>query len=88
MLLTVVMVQQGTSHSADLAALAGAGQVLFGESSACSQAAEVVNGRGDRLMACTVDGLDVQVVVSDQLPGPLSGWGQVRATARAGPPGD
>jgi secretion/DNA translocation related TadE-like protein len=71
--------------AADLAALAGAGQVLLGEFSACTQTRRVTEGMRVRLVSCQLRGTDVLVEVSAHPPGWLAAFGSATAQARAGP---
>lgn len=71
--------------AADLAALAGAGQVLPGESYACTQARRVTDRMRVRLVSCQLRNWDVLVDVTAQPPGWLGTLGSATAQARAGP---
>lgn len=87
--LVVVGVQAGEAvvgrhrvgAAADLGALAAAGQVVSGAAHACGRAGWVVQRMGGRLVACRVDGWEVEVRVT----GPASLFGAPSARARAGP---
>jgi secretion/DNA translocation related TadE-like protein len=71
--------------AADLGALAGAVDAVQGSAVACPRAAAVVSANGGRLVACTVDGLDLVVtaaVTVHTLPGLTA---EATASARAGP---
>jgi secretion/DNA translocation related TadE-like protein len=71
--------------AADLGALAGAGQAIYGQDVACAQAGRLVAANGGRLTGCTVTGLEVVVSVAVDvrpLPGLLR---RATAAARAGP---
>nr|WP_281292179.1 Rv3654c family TadE-like protein [Micromonospora olivasterospora] len=71
---------------ADFAALAGAGQALGGDGSACETADELARANRGRLTSCRLDGLDVVVTVEVTVD-PLPGLRRVAtAAARAGPP--
>ncbi|MGW0432388.1 Rv3654c family TadE-like protein [Micromonospora sp. NPDC003197] len=71
--------------AADLGALAGAAYALDGLVVACDQAATIVSANGGRLTRCTVDGLDLEVVVTVAVT-PLPGLDRsATAAARAGP---
>jgi secretion/DNA translocation related TadE-like protein len=71
--------------AADFGALAGAVRTLDDPAVACRRAADLVSANNGRLIDCTVDGLDLQVVVEVAVT-PLPGLARVaRATARAGP---
>lgn len=78
--------QTRASQAADLAALAGAERVWADPAAACAMADDIGTAHGATLVSCQTVGLDVQVVVTAPLAGPLSALGQARATARAGPP--
>jgi len=72
-------------NAADLAALAGATDAVFGEAVACARAARFATANGALLTSCTVDGLEIVVrveVAVRPLPGVLRHAG---ASARAGP---
>ncbi len=72
-------------NAADLGALAGAAQTIYGESVACERAAQFVVANGGRLVSCTVTGLDI-VVFAEVTVEPLPGLArQSIAEARAGP---
>ncbi|MEV4626646.1 Rv3654c family TadE-like protein [Micromonospora sp. NPDC049523] len=71
--------------AADFGALAGAARTLDGPAAACARAAELVDVNGGRMLDCTVDGLDLQLVAEIAVT-PLPGLTRVaRASARAGP---
>jgi len=90
-LLTAVSLVAVTRHraaaAADQAALAAATTVLEGPVRACAVAAAVADEHGAALTGCAVVGQEVEVSVAVRASGPLSGLGQVRARARAGPAG-
>jgi len=72
-------------NAADLAALAGATDAVFGEVVACARAADFAVANGARLTSCTVDGLEI-VVRAEVTVRPLPGvQRQAGASARAGP---
>jgi len=71
--------------AADLAALAGAGELLPGEQVACSQARRVTDRMRVDLVSCRIQGWDVLVEVTAQPPGWLGHLGAATAQARAGP---
>jgi secretion/DNA translocation related TadE-like protein len=77
----VAVARHRAAATADLAALAGARHALEGADRACAAAAETARRQHGVLEACTLEGDDVQVVVSVRL-GPL---GSARARAEAGP---
>jgi secretion/DNA translocation related TadE-like protein len=68
--------------AADLGALAGAVRAAQGPGVACPAAERIVQANGGRMIGCQLKGLDVVITVD--VDGP-AGWGQVRASARAGP---
>jgi secretion/DNA translocation related TadE-like protein len=71
--------------AADLGALAGAGQAIFGQRVACARAARFVAANRGRMTSCLVDGLDV-VVRAEITVRPLPGLVRTAAAeARAGP---
>lgn len=71
--------------AADLGALAGAGQAIYGEPAACARAARFVAANGARLTSCTVSGLEITVRV-ELLVHPMRGLTRhATAAARAGP---
>ncbi|MBV8539094.1 MAG: flp pilus-assembly TadE/G-like family protein [Pseudonocardiales bacterium] len=86
-----VVVRHQVESAADLAALAGAGQVLAGEQYTCTQARRVTDRMRVQLVSCRTLGWDVLVDVTAQPGGWLSGLGAATGRARAGPaatPGD
>jgi secretion/DNA translocation related TadE-like protein len=71
--------------AADLGALAGATQAIFGPEVACARAARFVAANGGRLTACTVTGLEIFVraeITVRPMPGLIR---HATAAARAGP---
>lgn len=87
--MTVLATQTKVSQAADLAALAGAENVILGgEAGACAQSARVVAANRAHLESCEVRALDVQIAVSAVPPVPGGARLTVRAMARAGPPDD
>jgi secretion/DNA translocation related TadE-like protein len=80
-----VVARHRAQAAADLAALAGAGQLAGGQVTACGMAEAVVTAMRAGAAGCSVQGLDVTVHVT--VPVHLGRWGtgQARATARAGP---
>lgn len=92
--LTLIATQVKVAQAADLAALAGAQQAWYGESSACAEAGRIAAAHGTQLEQCDWQGLDVQVRVVGVPPlittraVRVGGTLQLRATARAGPPND
>lgn len=71
--------------AADLAALAGAEQALWGQERACGAAAEVATAQGARISGCAVSGLVADVAVEVSLRGLLGHFPPAAARARAGP---
>lgn len=69
--------------AADLAALAGAGSAVFGESYACAQARRVTDRMGVHLTSCQTRGPDVLVVATATAN--LTTLTSATAHARAGP---
>ncbi|MGH3830997.1 MAG: Rv3654c family TadE-like protein [Pseudonocardiaceae bacterium] len=80
-----VVLRHQVESAADLAALAGAGQVLTGERYACAQARRVTDRMRVQLVSCRLHGWDVLVDVTAQPDGWLSGLGSAAGRARAGP---
>jgi secretion/DNA translocation related TadE-like protein len=74
------------AHSAaDLGALAGAQEAIYGEPVACTRAERFVNANGGRMTRCTVDGLEIVVRVEVRVE-PMPGLTRhAEAAARAGP---
>ena len=68
--------------AADLGALAGAGRVVEGEAAACAEADRIVRANRGTIESCRVEVLDVVITV--RVGGP-AGWGDAKASARAGP---
>jgi len=82
---TARVARHQAQNAADLAALAGATDAIFGEAVACARAARFATSNGARLTSCTVDGLEIVVrveVTVRPLPGVLR---YAEAGARAGP---
>jgi secretion/DNA translocation related TadE-like protein len=71
--------------AADLAALAGAAQVVAGEQYACAQARRVTDRMRVQLASCHIRGLDVLVEAAAQPRGWLGEFGAATGRARAGP---
>jgi secretion/DNA translocation related TadE-like protein len=80
-----VIVRHQAESAADLAALAGAAQVLAGEEYACAQARWVTDRMRVRLVSCHTQGWDVLVDVATQPGGWLGRLGAATGRARAGP---
>lgn len=77
-----VIARHRVETAADLAALAGATRVLAGD--ACERAGVIAAANGARVDECTLDGLDVRIIVSAPVSLGVLG-GEVAARARAGP---
>lgn len=77
-----VIARHRVEAAADLAALAGSTRALFGD--ACERAGVVAAANGARVDECSLDGLDVRVVVSAPVSLGVFG-GTVSGRARAGP---
>lgn len=80
-----VVARHHAESAADLAALAGAAQVIAGEQDACAQALRVTERMRVQLVACHTHGGDVLVDVATRPAGWLGGLGAATARARAGP---
>jgi secretion/DNA translocation related TadE-like protein len=88
----LVVGQRRAAAAADLAALAAADAVspgLPGTAAAdpCRQAESIGSANGALLTGCRVEGLEVVVEVTVEVPSPLGGWWKVPGAARAGPAG-
>jgi len=82
---SAVLTRHRVATAADLAALAGAVQVLDGAAAACATARDIAVRNGGSLTRCAVSGDDVEVEVTRPLVlGGLGSW-TARARARAGP---
>jgi secretion/DNA translocation related TadE-like protein len=79
------LAQHRAQAAADLGALAGAARAPQGQAAACVRAAELVAANGGRLTGCTLDGLDLTVMVEAALPPAAGPARPAVATARAGP---
>jgi secretion/DNA translocation related TadE-like protein len=93
----LVATGQRAGTAADLAALAAAYQIAYGQDQACAAARAVASRNGAHLVSChtgTGTGLDVDIVTAIEVRGSLraaSGWlgmtaPVVRSRAVAGPP--
>ncbi|PVZ09384.1 Rv3654c family TadE-like protein [Actinomycetospora cinnamomea] len=71
--------------AADLAALAGAREVVRGRDVACARAADVVATNGARLVHCAVEGWTVIVITASACGCMPSVSGDAAGHARAGP---
>lgn len=80
-----VILRHQAESAADLAALAGAAQVLAGEQYACAQARRVTDRMRVQLVSCHTQGWDVLVDVAAQPDGWLGSLGAATSRARAGP---
>ncbi|MET9627970.1 Rv3654c family TadE-like protein [Lentzea sp. NPDC006480] len=78
-----VVVRHRVTGAADLAALAGAVGLPYGEEIACEQAKLVAERNGARLESCEVSGWEVVVRASAATP-----FGPASARSRAGPAED
>ncbi|WP_245923784.1 Rv3654c family TadE-like protein [Actinoplanes atraurantiacus] len=77
--------RQQARTAADLGALAGAAEAIYGEGVACARAARFVVANGARMTSCVVTGLEIVVRVTVELE-PLPGFvGKATGAARAGP---
>jgi secretion/DNA translocation related TadE-like protein len=82
---SAVIARHRAQSAADLAALAAARWVGSGPQAACTWASSVATVNHSRLVACTLDGLDVVVTVDVAVSLGRLGVGSARAAARAGP---
>ncbi|MBL7260971.1 Rv3654c family TadE-like protein [Paractinoplanes lichenicola] len=71
--------------AADLGALAGGTQAIFGPETACPRAARFVTANGGRMTSCVVEGLEIVVRAEVEVRVAFGLGGQAVATARAGP---
>ncbi|HZB48303.1 MAG TPA: Rv3654c family TadE-like protein [Mycobacteriales bacterium] len=78
---SAVLARHRVAAAADLAALAGAVQVLDGAPAVCATARDIAARNGGSLTRCAVSGDDVEVDVTRPLV--LGGLGSWTATARA-----
>ncbi|MEU8821432.1 Rv3654c family TadE-like protein [Actinoplanes sp. NPDC048796] len=77
--------KQRARVAADLGALAGAAEAIYGEGVACARADRFVTANGARLTSCVVSGLEIVVRVTADV-GPLAGVVRpATVAARAGP---
>jgi secretion/DNA translocation related TadE-like protein len=82
---SALIARQRARTAADLGALAGATQAIYGQEVACERAARFVAANGGRMTSCTVSGLEIVVratVDVEPLPGMVR---RTEAAARAGP---
>jgi secretion/DNA translocation related TadE-like protein len=82
---SAVIARHRAQAAADLAALAGAGQVAHGGAAACGRAGAVADSMHTAVTECTVNDLDVVVTVEVAVSLGRFGIGTARAVARAGP---
>jgi secretion/DNA translocation related TadE-like protein len=80
---SAVVARHRAQAAADLAALAAAARLAAGPEPACAQAKAVSREMRASTAGCTVDDLDVVVII--EVPVAVGGWGTARAAARAGP---
>jgi secretion/DNA translocation related TadE-like protein len=82
---SAVIARHRAQAAADLGALAAASRLASGREAACASADALTGRARARLAECTIDGLDVVVVVDVAVS--LGRWGvaTARASARAGP---
>lgn len=82
-----VLARERAETAADLAALAGAAQLLRGTEVACAAAGVVARSNGAEVTGCRVDGLDLLVEVNVEVEVAVGGGvgGPVAGRARAGP---
>jgi secretion/DNA translocation related TadE-like protein len=72
-------------NAADLGALAGATEAIYGGPVACARAARFIVANRGRMTSCTVSGLEIVVGVEVEVR-PLTGLTRyAKASARAGP---
>ncbi len=81
----VVQTRHRATSAADLAALAAAVGAPDGAPAACARARWVTDRMRVLLTDCRIVDWNAMVEVSGELPGELSGFGQVRAHSMAGP---
>lgn len=81
---TAILARQRAETGADLAALAGAAQLLRGAEFACATAGQVARSNGVEVTGCRSDGLDLLVEVTADVGGGSFG-GSAVGRARAGP---
>lgn len=82
---SAITARHRAQSAADLAALAAAGRLVAGKETACTWAVSVAERASGRVTSCTVDALDVVVIV--EVDAVLGRWGvgAARGAARAGP---
>jgi secretion/DNA translocation related TadE-like protein len=82
---SAVIARHRAQSAADLAALAAAGTLAAGRSTACQWAVSVADQTNARVTGCRVESLDVVVTVDVDAALGRWGLGTARAEARAGP---
>ncbi len=82
---SAVLARQRAETGADLAALAGAAQLLRGTGFACATAAAVARANSVDVTGCRADGLDLLVEVTAEVAGGRGFGGTAVGRARAGP---
>jgi secretion/DNA translocation related TadE-like protein len=80
-----VLARQRAETGADLAALAGAAQLLRGAEFACAAAGRVAQANRVEVRSCSADGLDLLVEVTAEVAGGGALGGSATGRARAGP---
>jgi secretion/DNA translocation related TadE-like protein len=80
-----VLARQRAETGADLAALAGAAQLLRGAEFACATAGRVAQANGVGMASCSADGPDLLVEVTAEVAGGGVLGGSATGRARAGP---
>lgn len=84
-LASAVAARHRTETAADLAALAAAGQAVYGTATACARADDAATGSGGRVVRCHLQGWDALVEVEASARLSMLGTVTVRSRARAGP---
>jgi secretion/DNA translocation related TadE-like protein len=82
---SAVLARQRAETGADLAALAGAAQLLRGTGFACATAVAVARANSVDVTGCRADGLDLLVEVTAEVAGGRGFGGTAVGRARAGP---
>ncbi|MFE3442053.1 Rv3654c family TadE-like protein [Nocardia sp. NPDC059180] len=80
-----VVARHRAQATADLAALAAAGALVYGAAEACAEGGEIARRMRMTIRMCEVVEWDVLVTVEGKIPIGLLGDRTVRAMARAGP---
>jgi secretion/DNA translocation related TadE-like protein len=84
---SAVIARHRAQASADLAALAAAARLAEGAEQACTRASTLARVMHTSVSQCTVEELDVVVIVEAPVSFGRIGVGSARAAARAGPAG-